>query len=193
MSLVEVLVGMTIFAITAVIVVPTMMSKIHDARTSALSQTLFAFSLGVFEYKKAVTVFPGQLSLLTVKPLSTTTDACGLTQIGTKSNSWRGPYVTREVATTGLIIGTSTVQNTMRRVTAGSSVFLLIDIAAVDTAISNALEAELDGTGAPDANAGTIRWTSSAINYTAGVLSSSIPAATTGTVNLSYAIPMSGC
>jgi hypothetical protein len=81
----------------------------------------------------------------------------------------------------------------MRRTTSGSNVTLLIDVAQVDTAIANDLEAEFDAGGSPDGTTGTIRYTTSAINYTAGSLSSSIAAATAGTVNMSYALPISGC
>jgi prepilin-type N-terminal cleavage/methylation domain-containing protein len=189
-TMAEIIIALAIMTIASVIVVPTLVSKIRSANTSALAQTLSAMNLSVFEYKKAVTVYPSALSVLSIAPTTSTVDLCGTTAIGSNANSWRGPYTTREVLSTGIRIGDAQIQNTPRRTTSGTP-YLIIDVAAVEQKVADELEAQFDAT--TSSTTGTIRWTTAAINYTAGSLSSSIAAAPSGTVNLSYYIPISGC
>src|SRR5258708_30319334 len=92
---------------------------------------------------------------------------------------WRGPYASRTISASGLQIGGVTIQNTLRRV-AGPPVFLMIDVGGVDTKVADELEAELDA-GAADGTTRTIRYTAAAVG--------GLPAAPTGTYNVSYAIP----
>jgi len=192
-TMAEILAAVAIVAIMGAVVIPAMMTKIRSASTAALAQTLFALSQGVFQYRRAVTVYPPGLNYLASGPTTSTTDACGTTGIGSNANSWRGPYITREVPTAGVQIGDALIENSLRRVTgAGSTVYLLIDVAGVERKVATDLESEFD-TGAADSTSGTIRWTSSSISYTAGSIVSNIPAASPGTVNLSFAMPISGC
>ena len=139
----------------------------------------------IFEYRKAVTSYPGQLVLLATKPLGTNTDLCG-NNIGTgNANSWRGPYVSRELVSGGIGIGDAQIVNTLRRTPAAPALptSLYIDVTMVDTLTAVDLEAQFDG----DANPGT-----GSIRYSNGPVGS-IPAAAPGTVTLSYAMPVNGC
>ncbi len=191
-TLAEVLIAIAIMAIAGAVVIPALMTKIRTASTAALSQTLFALSQGVFQYRRAVTVYPPSLTYLATPPQTNTVDACGTTQIGNNANSWRGPYITREIPSGGVQIGDALIENALRRATSGSSTYLLIDVAGVELKVATDLESQFD-TGVADPNSGAIRWTTGAISYTAGSIVSNIPAAPAGTVNLSFAMPISGC
>jgi hypothetical protein len=144
-----------------------------------LSQTLFGLSQGIAEYKKAVTRYPFQLSLLTTAPVAATDkDACGVVLSSTNANNWRGPYVSRQLLVTGISMADGNISDTLQRIT-GPPTYLLINVTGVDTEIALLLEAELDAPPptVPDPLTGTIRYTT--------------PVA--GRVTLSYSIPISGC
>src|SRR5207247_1997632 len=98
--------------------------------TAALSQTFSGLAQGIAEYKRAVTRYPGSLTLLTTAPVSASLDICGA-QILTLNALWRGPYATRIIPSTGVEIGDGMVQAGVRRVTAGTNIFYLIDVTGV--------------------------------------------------------------
>lgn len=186
----EILVALAILAILTAAIVPMLMSKVEDARRAALSQSLLAISQAVAEYRKAVTRYPPTLAVLTVAPIATNGDACSAANSLPAINiaNWRGPYLSREMVATGLKMADGTVQNALRRIVSGPSTYLLIDVAGVETDVAIAMEAEYDGNVVNPATTGTIRYTTDALPSTPIV-----PAAPPGTVNLSYAIPISGC
>lgn len=184
-TVLEILIGIALIAIMSAAVIPALMGRVRDAQTSALGQSLFSLSQAIFEYRKAVTSYPGELVLLATKPLGTNTDLCG-NNIGTgNANSWRGPYVSRELVSGGIGIGDAQIVNTLRRTPAAPALptSLYIDVTMVDTLTAVDLEAQFDG----DANPGT-----GSIRYSNGPVGS-IPAAAPGTVTLSYAMPVNGC
>lgn len=188
-TLIEVLVALAIIATLTAVLLPMLSSKVRDARRSALSQSLLAISQGVAEYRKAVTRYPPTLSVLTVAPTANvTTSSCGGSDVLTAINvaNWRGPYLSREMISSGLQMADAVVQNALRRVTTNSSTYLLIDVAGVETQVAIDMEAEYDGNADP--TDGTIRYTTAALPAP-----STVPAAPNGTQNLSYAIPISGC
>ena len=174
---VEILVSLAIVAVLSAIVVPQIMGRVRESRRSALSQTLFGLSQGIAEYKKAVTRYPSQLTLLTTPATVSSTDACGFALSAPNANNWRGPYVSRQLLATGIPMGDGTISNTLVR-TSGTPSYLLINVSDVDPEIAVLLEEELDGLPpASNPATGTIRYTSSV----------------GGVVTLSYSIPISGC
>lgn len=184
-TVLEILIALALIAIMSAAVIPALMGRVRDAQTSALGQSLFSLSQAIFEYRKAVTSYPGQLVLLATKPAGTNTDLCG-NQIGNgNANSWRGPYVSRELVSGGIGIGDAQIQNTLRRTPAAPALpsALYIDVIMVDTLTAVDLEAQFDGDGNPAT--GSIRYTNLAVPP--------IPAAAPGTVTLSYAMPVNGC
>ena len=184
-TVLEVLIGLALIAIMSAAVIPALMGRVRDAQTSALGQSLFSLSQAIFEYRKAVTSYPGQLVLLATKPQGTNTDLCG-NQIGNgNANSWRGPYVSRELVSGGVGIGDAQIGNTLRRTPAAPALpsTLYIDVTMVDTLTAVDLEARFDGDANPAT--GSIRYTTLAVPP--------IPAAAPGTVTLSYAMPVNGC
>lgn len=176
---VEIVVSLAIVAILSAIVIPQIMGRIRESRGSALSQTLFGLTQGIAEYKKAVTRYPQKLSLLTTAPvLGVAKDACGNLLSATNINNWRGPYVSRQLLSTGISMGDGTILDSLARI-AGPPTYLLMNVTDVDTEIALSLEGDLDAPPptAPDPATGTIRYTT--------------PAG--GTVTLSYSLPISGC
>lgn len=192
--MVEILVALAILAVLTAALVPMLMSKVRDARRAALSQSLLAISQGVAEYRKAVTRYPPTLTVLTVAPTTGTTDACGPANFVSAINAanWRGPYLSREMVASGLKMADGTVQNALRRIVSGPSTYLLIDVAGVETDVAIAMEAEYDGN--TDPVNGTIRYTTATLPPPPSFPSlPAVPVPPAGTVNLSYAIPISGC
>lgn len=187
-TVIEILIGIIIIAIMSAVAIPAVMGRIRDAQTSSLSQSLFSLSLAIFEYKKAVTAYPSQLVLLAKQPQSTDLDICGATlATGNKYNNWRGPYVSRELVSGGVGIGDARIVNTLRYTTTPpgtTPTTLYIDVSGVETQTATDMEAQFDGTPL-DPAAGTVRYTTNAVG--------TLPAAPSGTVNLSYAIPINGC
>lgn len=191
---VEVLVALAIVAVLSAIVVPEIVGRIRESRQSALSQTFFGLSQGIAEYRKAVTRYPYQLKLLTQAPVhlsadSASKDVCGNNLNPSHINNWRGPYVSRQLLETGVTMGDAHIQNQLRRIQVGSSYFLQIDAAGVDTTIAVGLEIEFDGTSINPTTTGTIRYQTAAWPAPSTVTT----AAPAGMVNLSYSIPISGC
>lgn len=176
---VEIVVALAIVAVLSALVVPQIVGRIRESRRSALSQTLFGLTQGIAEYKKAVTRYPFQLSLLTTPPVAgTDKDACGNVLLSTNTNNWRGPYVSRQLLITGISMGDGNISDTLQRI-AGPPTYLLMNVRNVDTEIAELLEAELDAPppAVPNPATGTIRYTT--------------PVG--GQVILSYSIPISGC
>jgi prepilin-type N-terminal cleavage/methylation domain-containing protein len=178
-TVMELAIVLAVIAILAAALTPAVLGKIRESRTAAVSQTLFGLNQAINEYKKAVTRYPSQLTLLTTRPVAgSTTDLCSNTLTAAHVAAWRGPYTSRTILSTGIVLGDVTIQNALTRVvTTAPFGELIIAANAVDTTTVNMLERELDGDVASGA-AGTIRWT----------LIGGTP-----TANLQYVMPISGC
>jgi prepilin-type N-terminal cleavage/methylation domain-containing protein len=182
-TLAEVLVALAIVAIVGALVIPVVFSQIRASQVSALSQTYAGLSQGIAEFKRATTRYPLLLSSLTAAPGATDDDICGNDLTAANVTLWRGPYASRQITTSGILVGEYTIRNTLRRV-AGTPVLLMIDAAAVSTEVVSDLESQLDA-GTADGTTGTIRYTTAAVG--------TLGAAPSGTYNLSYAIPINSC
>jgi prepilin-type N-terminal cleavage/methylation domain-containing protein len=182
-TLPEVLVALAILAIVGAFVIPVVFSQIRASQVAALSQTYAGLSQGIAEFKRATTRYPLLLSSLTAAPAATDDDICGNDLGAANAALWRGPYASRQITASGVLVGEYTIRNTLRRI-AGTPVVLMIDIAAISTDVVTDLESQLDA-GTADGNTGTIRYTSAAVG--------TLGAAPSGTYNLSYAIPINSC
>ena len=189
-TVLEIVVAIFILALMGAAIIPALMGRVRDAQSSALSQTLFSLSLAVFEYRKAVSVNPSQLTQLAAKPLDTDDDACGA-NIGVGNvNNWRGPYVSRELLSAGIGIGDAKISNQLSRVS-GPPVVLFIDVEFVDAQAAIDIDRQFDGaTDTP--TTGTVRYTTAALSRTQPV-SITYPVPPAGMVTLSYGIPITGC
>jgi len=182
-TLAEVLVALGIMAIAGAMVIPVVFSKVRASQVAALSQTYAGLSQGIAEFKRATTRYPLLLSSLSTPPTATDDDICGNDLTASNVALWRGPYASRQITTSGVLVGEYTIQNTLRRV-AGTPVLLLIDAGAVATEVVDDLESQLDA-GSASGTTGTIRYTSAAVG--------ALGAAPSGTYNVSYAIPINSC
>lgn len=182
-TLAEILIALAIMAIAGAIVIPVVFSQIRASQVAALSQTYAGLSQAVAEFKRATTRYPLLLSSLSAAPAATDDDICGNDLTAANVALWRGPYATRQITASGILVGEYTIRNTLRRV-AGTPVLLMIDAGGVSTDVVADLEGQLDA-GAADGATGTIRYTSAAVG--------SLGAAPSGTYNLSYAIPINSC
>lgn len=190
-TVLEIVVAVFMLAVISAAIIPALMGRIRDAERSALSQTLFSLSLAIIEYRKAVSVNPGRIEYLGTPPatLPSPVDACNNALAPSSAANWRGPYITREVLSGGVGIGDSRIANNLRR-EPGPPVRLYIDIEFVSQEIAAKLDAEFDGASASPST-GTIRYQSGALlNSEFGT---TIPAAPSGMVTLSYGIPITGC
>lgn len=183
-SMMEILVALAIIAALTAVLVPALAGKLRDSRTTAISQTLLGLSQGIAEFKRATTRYPGSLTLLTTAPTSESPDICGNILSTIPASLWRGPYSSREILSEGISMGDAVIQASLSRVVSGTSIWLMIDSKDVENASASDLEASLDG-GAPDAGTGTIRSTSGSVG--------TATAASPGTLNVSYAIPINSC
>lgn len=182
-TLAEVLIALAIMAIAGAMVIPVVFSQIRASQVAALSQTYAGLSQGIGEFKRATTRYPLLLSSLSAAPTATDDDICGNDLTAANVALWRGPYATRQITASGILVGEYTIRSTLRRV-AGTPVLLMIDAGAVSTDVVTDLESQLDA-GAADGTTGTIRYTSSAVG--------GLGAAPAGTYNVSYAIPINSC
>jgi prepilin-type N-terminal cleavage/methylation domain-containing protein len=189
-TLVEVLVTLAIMATLVAVLYPSLSGKVRDSRTAALLQTFQGYAQGVAEFKKGTARYPGSLTELTIAPTASSLDICGNVLSTTPSSLWRGPYMNRIMPTGGMPIGDAIIETGLRRVTSGTEIYLMIDAAEVESSTLDALESQLDA-GTASLTTGTIRATSSSIPAT--TTSAVIPAASAGTYNVSYAVPVLGC
>lgn len=190
-TVLEIVVAVFMLAVISAAIIPALMGRIRDAERSALSQTLFSLSLAIIEYRKAVSVNPGRIEYLGTPPatLASPVDACNNALTPANAANWRGPYITREILSGGIGIGDSRIVNNLRR-TAGPPVRLYVDVEFVSAEIAAKLDAEFDGAGASPTT-GTVRYQNTALTNT--VFGTTIPAAPSGMVTLSYGIPITGC
>lgn len=189
-TMMEVIVTLAIMAVLTAVLLPALNNKLRDSRTTALSSTYLGLSQGIAEFKRATTRYPGSLLYLTTPPVAANLDICGNALSSTAVSLWRGPYSSRVITSNGISMGDAVIPTGLRRVTAGSSTFLLIDAANVEIPTVTDLESQLDGSPS-DLTAGTIRATSSSIAATA--TSALINAPDAGSYNVSYAIPINSC
>jgi prepilin-type N-terminal cleavage/methylation domain-containing protein len=158
-SLGEVLVAVAIVAVAAAVTIPVVFNKMRSSQEAALSQTFVGLSQGIAEFKRATTRYPELLQYLTEKPLDTDDDICNNDLGVTNVSFWRGPYASRTITASGLLVGEYTVSNTLRFGNAASGLdTLYIDVPSVEAAVVNDIESQFDA-GAASGTAGTIQYT----------------------------------
>lgn len=175
-TLVEVAVAVAVLSVLSVVALPQVVKHLYGGQTAALAENLDGLNHAIQMFRVDVGRYPSRLSYLSAPPPGGATDSCGR-EILTLVN-WRGPYVDRSIPGTGMVSGTSIIQNGVRRNPMASSSFgtLLIDVTDVDRELAEQMEAAFDGNA--DFGAGTIVW---------------VESATTGQGLLTYNIPSREC
>jgi prepilin-type N-terminal cleavage/methylation domain-containing protein len=160
LTLPEIIVVMTIIALLAAIVVPTVIGRIREGSAGSIGQTIDALRNGVLEYRADVRRYPTHLRYLSAAPGSAT-DICGQTVPASFLTAWKGPYVNRTIGTTGLKLDDVTVLDSIVRTpttfTASTTGELSIRVQDVDSIIARRIKRDQDIT--TDFTTGTIRWT----------------------------------
>jgi prepilin-type N-terminal cleavage/methylation domain-containing protein len=181
-SLMETLIALAIMAILAAVVVPTVASRLSPSNSAVLASNLQLINAATLEYRENVGKYPNELLDLTTKPTAgVSLDACGAALSTTPVASWRGPYLSLSVNSSGIQSGDGLIANTISRTPSSTSLstvmkgVLQFSVSGVTQDNADDLESLFD-TGS-DLTTGTVQWVANS--------------STGGT--LTYAIPIRGC
>src|SRR3954462_1496130 len=97
-TLAEVLVAVTIIAVLAAVLMPTVRGRLQEGYEDAIVSEFTNLSTAVNAYRQDVGHYPPELYYLTSVPTSPH-DFCGRTLMPDDSAKWRGPYVSRIITT----------------------------------------------------------------------------------------------
>ena len=177
-TLLEVVITLAIVAMLAAVLTPQVLSRMTSASSATLLSTLTGLQDAATAHRGDTGRYPQTLGQLTTEPTSGVRDSCGRLVPGSALDAWSGPYLDRNVATTGIEIGGSVIAATVRRVPATYSDVgtLYIDVTGVDKEVADEMERSMDGT--IDYANGSILWSQ---------------VGTTGRGTLSLASPVRGC
>lgn len=178
-TLIEVVLALMILGLLAGVLVPQLISRLRDGEITSLAGNLSAIANAAAAYRADLGRYPRFISMLT-SPTGTHQDICNLS-IPSVTELWRGPYLSREVTTAGISIGSSVISNTLTRDPPSSVMIiafasLVISVSDVEVAVATAINRDFDGDGS--LTAGSVRWSAG-----------SVP--NRGT--LTYRIPIRGC
>lgn len=184
---IELLVVVAIVASLAAVVLPRVTDYVVRGRAAALAQSLDALVNAIMAFRSDVGRFPQQLVSLGAPLTASSTDVCSTPSVPRyipeqNRKAWRGPYVARVLGPAGIVSGTATIQDTVRRTPMDPTQFgrVLVNVNGVDQKIAEELERVLDGrVPVPFSGdtTGTIRWVDEGGRRG----------------KLSYAIPAVGC
>jgi prepilin-type N-terminal cleavage/methylation domain-containing protein len=165
-TLTEVLVALAIIAVIAAVMLPSLGRQITASNSSNLSQNLKTINDALQKYRENVGYYPDQLVLLTTKPTTSNTDACGATLSSTDVALWEGPYLSLTVTTNGIQSGDAVIRNLLTRTPANTSSSTVMEgtlsvlADSVPSKVYDDLEGNFDA-GTADPNAGTVQYNSS--------------------------------
>ena len=157
-TLIEMLAVLAVILVLAAIIVPQVAQEARQATGPALLSSTATIADAIAQFKADTRRYPGTLRAL-VDPSGSPTDICGSTIPPGLLGRWSGPYLQRQVPTSGLTAGDAVIQNALTRAASSSTSVsaLIITAVGVDAAIAADIEQDLDGNA--DLNGGTIRWT----------------------------------
>ena len=169
-TLAEVLVAMTLIAVLAAVIVPTMRGRLQDGYEDALVGELSSLATAINAYRQDVGHYPPQLDYLTALP-ATPGDFCGHNLSASDSANWRGPYVSRAITTAAsyTVFQKDSVQDALAR-PIGMPNIIQIVITGPDTSTARSVDLKIDGV--VNKTAGTLQWS---INGNSTIVSYSIP------------------
>ena len=159
-TLVEVVVGMTIVAILAAVLVPQVIGRLSGGQAAALVTNIDALREAILAFRGDTGRYPQRLSLLATPIVASSEDTCGAPI--PSPGSWKGPYLDRAITpAAGIPVGSAIIADSLRRSPAAATSTnlvgtLTIAVAHVDEAVASQIEASVDGNG--NLGAGTIRW-----------------------------------
>ena len=160
MTLVEVVVGMTIVALLAAVLVPQVLGRLGGGQAAALVTNFDGLRRALLAFRGDTGRYPQRLSLLSTPIVVGSEDACGapIPDPGT----WKGPYLDRAITpAAGIPVGSATIADSLRRDPGSATIAnpvgtLTIAVARVDHDVASQVEASFDGDG--NLGAGTVQW-----------------------------------
>ena len=161
-SAIEVLVALAIVATLAAVAIPFYASYTSRALGNQIATNLRAMANAIQSYRDDVGVYPLNVKQLIVKPVSTDTDLCGVTLSSTaKLAGWNGPYLSRDISSTPLIMETDTLFSTFSRSSTSPTRRNqegTLSIAVYNTDAARALEVDKILDGDRSATTGSVVW-----------------------------------
>jgi type II secretory pathway pseudopilin PulG len=176
----EVIVAVAIIALMVAVMLPSLSQQTRDAQSVNLTQNLKTINDAIQKYRENLGYYPSSLTLLTGKPTTSNTDACGAALTSTVVALWKGPYLTLLVGANGVLSGESTIQVGLTRVPATTSSSTVMDGELRITAISVSDATATDVDRSIDAGT-TVDFVNGTVRYNAGA------------DQLTWAMPISGC
>lgn len=185
----EVAVTITLLTVLALVVMPTIMGRLANARAEALAGELQNIGTGLATFNKGTRQYPAVLADLSNRRTSGVQNLCGGSTI--IANRWRGPYTSRfydpNVTTYTTAEGDSIRQTLDNSRAAGGQPGAVGVVAITDSATAIEVDLRIDGRvntgGAPPGtpSSGAVTWGED-------------PTQTTGTwVVVRYWLPILGC
>ncbi len=175
----EILAALAIVGVLTAVIVLNLEGLQNRSRRAKIVENLTVFSNVLRDFDRQVGVFPKDLTLLSRKPTVADKDICGTSFTLAQIARWRGPYISQQLQSTGIILEEDTIQTGIKRkpaapVSPGDVAELQIFVNNVTAEEAAVLDDNLDGDGS--LTQGGIQWNTSP-----------------GYPRLIYAIPISGC
>lgn len=115
-SVVELIVALAVVAALAAMVIPFYQAYSERALAGQIATNLRVVANGIKEFRNSVGVLPLNVNQLIVKPATTESDLCGVSLSSTQKLAfWNGPYVSRDLIASQLVMETDTLGATFTR------------------------------------------------------------------------------
>ncbi len=165
-TLPEVLVSITLVAVLAAVVVPTIASQIKKSEPTRVGNDLLAIRGAVEQFLSDVRRYPNSVGQLTNAIATGKTALVGANYGNAEANRWRGPYLNKDSVqadTTGYGLAFKTPFDTMSLGITGASraagnVYMILQLVGADSLNTAQVDALFDD-GSPIR--GSIRWAKS--------------------------------
>lgn len=161
-SAVEILVALAIIAVLLAVGIPFYSSSSDRSLSLQIATNLRVLANGIQSYRDDVGVLPLNVNQLIAKPVTTDTDLCGVSLSSTaKLAGWNGPYVSRDLIASQLVMETDTLFSTFSRSSTSPTSRNqegTLSIAVYNTSAARAKEVDRILDGDRTATSGPIIW-----------------------------------
>src|SRR5205809_5409898 len=97
-TMTEIVIALSVVAIMVAVIVPSVTTRVDQARISYMRTTLDNVLLGIRNYKTNLGRYPKSLQQLSFPPdASNPNDICGSSIYSAFGPKWRGPYVSQKI------------------------------------------------------------------------------------------------
>ncbi len=159
-TLAEILIALSLIAILAAVLLPTVAGQILKGDAGRVMQDLDAVRSGADQFLADVHRYPGKYSDLSTKITNLKTDINGNTYSPGLVNKWSGPYVSKDTTNASIETGFGGfIQNGFMKVTNTNNVaYLTVVVTGIAQPDFARIDAQLDGGNG--ALTGLLRWNS---------------------------------